>query len=119
MVALDLPTPVPDVTRLSHAYSLRAPRPMNALTRWRMQSPAPVAYETQLRPFLRERALRLPEGSNPPTHALARPWRREAGADDAAIVARALARIRSAFIYTQPPPPTGHASGTARVCKSV
>src|SRR3546814_1134960 len=76
MVALDLPTTVPDGTRLSHAYSLRAPRPLNALTRWRMQSAAPVAYETQLRPFLRERALRLPEGYNPRTLALARQWRR-------------------------------------------
>src|SRR3546814_2009907 len=41
MVALDLPTTVPDGTRLSHAYSLRAPRPPTALPRWRMQSAAP------------------------------------------------------------------------------
>src|SRR3546814_18583967 len=30
LAALDLPTTVPDGTRLSHAYSLRAPRPLNA-----------------------------------------------------------------------------------------
>src|SRR3546814_1222033 len=44
MVALDLPTTVPDGTRLSPAYSLRAPPPLNALPRDRMQSAAPVAY---------------------------------------------------------------------------
>ena len=35
-------------------------------------------------------ALRLPDGYNPRTVALARQWRREAGGDDAAIVDRAL-----------------------------
>src|SRR3546814_16677215 len=74
-----------------------------------MQSAAPVAYETQLRPFLRERALRLPEGYNLRTPALARQWRLEAGDDDAAIVERALACIRSAFIYTLSTPlPSRH-----------
>src|SRR3546814_10640400 len=75
-----------------------------------MQSAAPVAYETQLRPFLRERALRLPEGYNPRTLALARQWRREAGDDDAAIVERALAWIRSDFIYTLSTPLPGRHS---------
>src|SRR3546814_10931676 len=75
-----------------------------------MQSAAPVAYETQLRPFLRERALRLPEGYNPRTLALARQWRREAGDDDAAIVERALAWIRSDFIYTLSTPLLGRPS---------
>ncbi|MFC3717216.1 DUF3488 and DUF4129 domain-containing transglutaminase family protein [Luteimonas soli] len=110
MVALDLPTTVPDGTRVSHAYSLRTPRTLNALTRWRMQSAAPVAYEAQLRPFLRERALRLPEGYNPRTLALARQWRREAGDNDAAIVERALAWIRSDFVYTLSTPLPGRHS---------
>src|SRR3546814_18697580 len=64
-----------------------------------MQSAAPVAYETQLRPVLRERALRLPEGYNQRTLALARQWRREAGDDDAAIAERALAWNHSDFNY--------------------
>src|SRR5690606_39380136 len=110
MVALDLPTAGPDGTRLSHAHDLRAPRPLNALTRWHMQSAAPVAYEAQLSPFLRERALRLPSGYNPRTLALGRQWRREAGDDDAAIVERALAWIRSDFAYTLSTPLPGRHS---------
>ena len=52
-------------------------------------------------------ALRLPEGFDPRTHALARAWRNQAGADDAAIVRRALDWIRDDFGYTLDTPLPG------------
>jgi len=110
MVALELPTQAPDGTRLGIDYSLYAPRPLDTLTRWRMRSAAPVAFEAQLRPLLRNMALRLPEGYNPRTLALARQWRREAGANDAAIVERTLSWIRADFAYTLTTPLLGRHS---------
>ena len=110
MVALDLPTQIPDGTRLGLDYGLEAPRPLATLTRWRMRSAAPVAFEARLHPRLREMALRLPDGYNPRTLALARIWRREAGANDAVIVERALAWIRSDFAYTLSTPLAGRHS---------
>src|SRR5690606_14068446 len=95
---------------LDHDYGLRTPRPLGTLTRWRMQSAAPVAFEAELRAYLRQAALRLPEGYNPRTVALARQWRRDAGEDDAAIVERALSWIRSDFAYTLTTPLLGRHS---------
>ncbi len=110
MVALELPTQAPDGTRLTSDYELYAPRPLSNLTRWRMHSAAPVAFEPELRPALRDLALRLPAGYNPRTVALARQWRREAGADDDAIVRRMLRWIRADFAYTLDTPLPGRNS---------
>lgn len=110
MVALELPTHAPDGTRLSVDYGLYAAHPLNSLTRWRMQSAAPVAFEAQLQPRLRNMALRLPEDYNPRTLALARQWRRESGSDDAAIIERALSWIRRDFVYTLATPLLGRHS---------
>ena len=107
MVALELPTAAPEDTRLGLGYGLYASRPLNAMTRWRMQSAAPVAFEPELTNYVRQIALRLPEGYNPRTAALARQWRRDAGDNDAAIVGRALAWIRSDFAYTLSTPLPG------------
>ena len=110
MVALDLPTAIPDGTRLSLDYGLYAPRPLVQLTRWHLRSAPPAAFEPQLKTVLRGMALDLPEGYNPRTVALARQWRREAGADDGAIVRRALRMIRSDFAYTLATPLLGRNS---------
>ncbi|MGQ4659765.1 transglutaminaseTgpA domain-containing protein [Lysobacter sp. F6437] len=107
LVALELPLAAPDGTRLNHDHELLAPRPLTSLTRWRMQSARPLAYEPQLRPVLRRAALQLPAGYNPRTHALARQWRAEAGDDDAAIVQRSLDWVRSEFAYTLDTPLPG------------
>ncbi|HET6395597.1 MAG TPA: transglutaminase domain-containing protein, partial [Pseudoxanthomonas sp.] len=77
-----------------------ATRPLASPTRWRMRSSPPLAFEPELRPALRQIALDLPPGRNPRTLALARQWRQEAGADDRAIVDRALGWIRAEFAYT-------------------
>jgi transglutaminase-like putative cysteine protease len=106
-VVLDLPTSVPERTQLTHEHEILAPRPLTSLTRWRMQSAPPVAYEAELRPALRRMALALPEGFNPRTHALARQWRAAAGSDDAAIVRGALDWITREFGYTLTTPLPG------------
>jgi transglutaminase-like putative cysteine protease len=110
LVALDLPTATPEGTRLSLDYGLYAPRPLSALTRWRMQSAPPRSFEPGLKRTLRQLALQLPPGYNPRTLALAQQWRREAGDDDAAIVQRALRMIRSDFAYTLATPLPGRDS---------
>ena len=107
LVALDLPMAAPDGTTLSLDHGLFVRRPLAALTRWRLRSAPPVAYEPALKVTLRQIALRLPEGYNPRTHALAQQWRAEAGADDAAIVQRAMEWIRSDFGYTLSTPLPG------------
>lgn len=115
MVALDVPLAAPGDAILDHDYSLRSPLPMAALTRWRLQSAAPERFEVDLPPWLRERALLLPEGYNPKTLAQAQRWRREADSAhpgdrataDAAIVNRMLASIRREFVYTLDAEPLG------------
>ena len=110
LVALDLPVVVPEGTQLSLDYGLYAAHPLVALTRWRMQSSPPAAFEPQLKRTLRSMALALPDGYNPRTVALARQWRREAGSDDAAIVQHAMRMIRSEFAYTLATPLLGRNS---------
>lgn len=110
MVALELPLEAPEGTRLGHDHELFADRPLSALTRWRMQSAPPAAFEPQLRAGLRQAALALPDGYNPRTLALARQWRADAGRDDAAIVQRAMDWIQRDFAYTLSTPLAGHHS---------
>jgi len=100
LVALDLPVEPPAGAHLGSDRGLTATRPLASPTRWRMRSSPPLAFEPELRPALRQIALDLPPGRNPRTLALARQWRQEAGADDRAIVDRALGWIRAEFAYT-------------------
>jgi transglutaminase-like putative cysteine protease len=100
LVALDLPLAAPDGATLDHDYGLAVDRPLTELRRWQMHSAAPATFETALSPALRSAALRLPPGLNPRTLALGRQWRGEAGADDAAIVRRAMKMIHDDFAYT-------------------
>ncbi len=118
VVALDLPTVVPEGLQRAHGQGLYSPRPLSSLTRWRLQSAPPASFEPQLPRMLRWLALQLPEGYNPRTLALARRWRAEVDADaripaadkDAAIVRRALALIRGEFAYTLATPLLGRHS---------
>lgn len=107
LVALDLPLSAPADSTLIGDYSLRSARPLTSLTRWRMQSAAPLRNEPQLKVMLRQAALDLPSSFNPRTLALSRQWRSEAGNDDAAIVQRALKWIRDEFAYTLDTPQWG------------
>lgn len=107
LVALDLPLAAPADAQFDHDYALVAQRPLTAISRWRVQSAQPVAFDAGLERTLRERALALPAGLNPRTRALAAQWRREAGGDDGLIVRRALEWIRRDFSYTLDTPLPG------------
>ena len=107
LVALDLPLSAPPDARMAIDHGLHVRKPLSSLTRWRLRSAPPLAYEPVLKVTLRQAALRLPEGFDPRTHALARAWRNQAGADDAAIVRRALDWIRDDFGYTLDTPLPG------------
>ena len=110
LVALDLPTAAPAEAQLSWDYGLYSRQPLTAVTRWTLRSAPPVAFEPELKHTLRAMALSLPGGYNPRTLALARLWRREAGANDAAIVQRALKMFRAGFGYTLATPLLGRNS---------
>ena len=107
LVALDLPHAAPPGTTLSLDYGLYSDRPLNSLTRWRLQSSPPASFQARLSEPLRRRALALPAGYNPRTLALAAQWRREAGSDDDAIVRRAMEWIHRDFGYTLETPLPG------------
>ncbi len=110
LVALELPLNTPGDTRLGHDYELFAPRPLSALTRWRMQSSPPRTFEPDLPLTLRQAALALPQGYNPRTETLAQRWRSEAGDDDDMIVGRAIDWIQREFAYTLDTPLAGRHS---------
>lgn len=107
LVALDLPMATPDGAWMARDYSMATRAPLTSLTRWRLQSSAPTQFEADLPAPLRQQALRLPTGFNPRTRALGAQWRRDAGGNDAAIVARALQWIRADFAYTLDTPYPG------------
>lgn len=115
LVALDLPTTTPAGAQRSLDYGLYSATPLSSLTRWRMQSSPPAAFEPELARTLRWIALDLPEGYNPRSVALARQWRAEVDRDagippanrDAEIVQRALRMIRADFAYTLDTPLLG------------
>ncbi|MGY0560753.1 transglutaminase TgpA family protein [Luteimonas sp. A277] len=111
VVALELPLSAPDGLHLAHDYSMVSPRPLGQVQRWRMRSAPAEDFEAELRPMLRQAALRLPEGFNPRTLTLARQWRAEAGpTDDLQIVKRALQWVTNEFSYTLATPLPGRHS---------
>ncbi|MEP6633427.1 MAG: DUF3488 and transglutaminase-like domain-containing protein [Luteimonas sp.] len=111
VVALELPISTPDGLERSIDHTLSSAAPLIATTRWRMRSAAPSVFEPSLNPMLRQWALRLPNGYNPRTLALAQQLRREAGpGNDAAIVDRTLRWIHKDFAYTLETPLLGHDS---------
>lgn len=112
LVALELPDAAPSGTRMGWDYVLQADAPLAKVTRWRMRAAAPRTFEPRLPDMIRQAALRLPEGYNPRTRALAEQWRRELGpGNDAALVDRAMRMIRAEFGYTLDTPlPGRHAA---------
>src|SRR5690606_22157455 len=111
LVALELPAAAPPGARLSLDYGLYAARPLTTLTRWRMRSVPPVAFQPQLGIVLRQAALALPPGFDPRTVAMARHWRADAGASsaagDMAIATRARRLFHDGFAYTLDTPLAG------------
>jgi transglutaminase-like putative cysteine protease len=114
LVALEMPLQAPPETHLHPDFSLHSRQALTAVTRWRMTSSPRARVDDRLQPALRTLALRLPEGYNPRTLALARRWRQEVGPSgrtaDSALVKRALDWIRADFVYTLDAPPLGRHS---------
>ncbi|HDS1579215.1 TPA: DUF3488 domain-containing transglutaminase family protein [Stenotrophomonas maltophilia] len=107
LVALDLPSRAPAGSSLDADMSLSSEQSLASLSRWRLHSAPPQRFDSTLSPYLRQATLQLPGGFNPRTATLAQQWRQEAGADDQAIVRRALQWITTDFSYTLDAPAAG------------
>jgi hypothetical protein len=73
------------------------------VSRHKLQSHTEFRFEPVLKQTLRTQFVELPPGYNPSTLELAQRWRAE-GADDRAMIARALALFNAEFTYTLSPP---------------
>ncbi len=108
LFALDLPGTIPKPGGITHNAELLAPNSVTARLRYEMRSYPEAALGAQDSATMLQEALQLPETGNPRTRALARQWRKEAGANDPAIVARMLEHYRrEEFFYTLAPPLLG------------
>ncbi|KZC28699.1 MULTISPECIES: transglutaminase TgpA family protein [unclassified Rhodanobacter] len=108
---LDVPLQAPARATLQTDREVMADKPVNDLLSYSVRS----ALRYRLQPSLDDRSrrlgLRLPQGFNPRTHALAAQWRQRYGSDDAAIVQAALALFHDGgFRYTLAPAPLGRDS---------
>ena len=109
LVALDVPLEAPEHARMTFDRTLYARNRVDQLRQYRMRSVLGYRLATSIDPRDRVRALRLPEGFNPKTLALARQWRAE-GRDDSAVMKAALDLFNASFTYTLSPPLLGRNS---------
>lgn len=109
LVALDVPIEAPDGARMSKDRTLMGRNRMSQLRQYSVRSALEYRLAARLEDRDRRRALRLPEGFNPQTLALARSWR-SADANPEAIIARFLEYVRGNFTYTLVAPPLGRNS---------
>ena len=110
LFALETAASVPERSRMSFDGQLVSTSPVRARMRYELASV--IAPEPQLRdtPGVLRRAMRLPAGSNPRASALAAQWR-AASANDAEVLARAIAFLRQGrYAYTLEPPLLGEHS---------
>jgi protein-glutamine gamma-glutamyltransferase len=96
--------------RLGGDYRLYGSSPISQRMRYRVRSDIGAVLEPDLRVLRRHAELKLPDGFNPRTLALAQQWRAEEGSD-AAFIQRVLEWFnREAFVYTLSPPLLGRDS---------
>ena len=107
LFALETAASVPQSARMSFDGQVIANSPVRSRLRYELASViAPQAEPRDSAGVLR-RALRLPPESNPRASALATQWR-EASADDAEVLARAIAFLKQGrYLYTLEPPLLG------------
>ncbi len=104
LFALDVPESIPDRARMTIYRQLRRQLPVTELLQYRVRSQSDYWLGMTMPANETTQALRLPAAFNPRTLALAQSWR-EAGLNDAEIVARALQLFREEeFYYTLRPP---------------
>ncbi len=109
LVALDVPVDVPEQARMTFDRTLYARNQLDQLRQYTLSSALRYQLAANIEPLDRRRALRLPEGFNPKTLALAQQWR-AAGRDDNAVMQSALDLFHASFRYTLSPPLLGRNS---------
>lgn len=106
--ALDVPLEAPADAQLSPDREVFSDKPVRESLHYTMRSALYYRLQANLPAGARQLALRLPQGFNPRTHALAKQWRARYGGDDQAIVRAALALFHDGgFRYTLAPAPLG------------
>jgi protein-glutamine gamma-glutamyltransferase len=106
--ALDVPLAAPADAQLSPDREIFSDKPVREPLHYALRSALRYRLQAALPEPARQLALRLPQGFNPRTHALAAQWRARYGHDDAAIVRAALALFHDGgFSYTLAPAPLG------------
>ncbi|MGQ0749492.1 MAG: transglutaminase TgpA family protein [Betaproteobacteria bacterium] len=107
LFALDLPDAAPSRAVTTSDFQLRSPTPLTHRLRYEARSYLEYRTGTDERREVLQRALRLPENSNPRTVQFARDLRRR-HASDTALIQEVLLMLRNEkFYYTLDPPLLG------------
>ncbi|MGH8748037.1 MAG: transglutaminase TgpA family protein [Burkholderiales bacterium] len=107
LFALETAASLPPGSRYTEDGQILARRPVRQRIRYELESVTDPVPEAAQDPGALRRALRLPEGFDPRSVALAHQWR-DASRSDAAIVARAINFLRvGGYVYTLEPPRLG------------
>ena len=108
--AIDLPLIVPPDTVLTDDYELLSMRPVRSRLRYDVVSEPDYRYGSDEKPWLLQRATRLPSGYNPKSMDLARQLRAQS-ATDRDLIENTLSFFRTQpFFYTLQPPLLGRNS---------
>jgi protein-glutamine gamma-glutamyltransferase len=102
LLALDVPTTIPDGAVRGADMSLVARSAVDHVLRYRATSSTHYRLDTELDNSRQRQALQLPAGFNPRARELAQRWRHELGGDDQ-IIAAALELFHKDFFYTLNP----------------
>ena len=107
LFALETAASLPPGSSYAEDGQILARRPVRQRIRYELESVTGAAPEPAQDPAALRRALRLPEGFDPRSVALAHQWR-DASQSDAAIVARAIDLLRTGhYVYPLEPPRLG------------
>lgn len=100
--ALDMPTTIPDGSRLTRELTLRVRAPLTQVSRHRLVSHLDYRLEPDAAGGLLKRNLLLPADVNPRTRALAQQWKSE-NPEPRALIAKAMDLFNAEFTYTLEP----------------
>ena len=107
LFALETAASLPSGSRYTEDGQILSLRPVRQRIRYELESVTDAAPQPARDPAALRRALRLPEGFDPRSVALAHEWR-DATQSDAALVARAIDFLRAGhYVYTLEPPRLG------------
>ena len=105
---LDLPLQAPEQSQMRSDGEVFADKTVDEVFDYTLRSAVHYRFQVELDPATRLRALQLPEGFDPRTHALAAELRQRFGGNDAGVIQAALNRFHDGgFSYTLLPAPLG------------